>query len=81
MLLLFIILYHIFKQNSRTSNGRKNLVTKFGDLFGCLGFLNAIKVIKWRESYAKYGEKTAKSTQNTHFRYFANPTLGAAIFS
>jgi hypothetical protein len=32
------------------------LVTKFGDLFGCLGFLNAIKVIKRRENYAKYGE-------------------------
>ena len=31
-------------------------VTKFGDLFGCLGFLNAIKVIKRCENYAKYGE-------------------------
>lgn len=33
------------------------LVTKFGDLCGCLGFLNAIKVIKRRENYAKYGKK------------------------
>lgn len=34
----------------------KPLVTKFGDLFGCLGFLNAIKVIKRCENYTKYGE-------------------------
>lgn len=32
------------------------LVTKFGDLFGCLVFLNAIKVIKRRKNYAKNGE-------------------------
>ena len=39
-------------------------VTKFGDLFGCLGFLNAIKVVKRRENYAKIwranGENDAK---------------------
>ena len=29
-------------------------VTKFGDLFGCLGFLNAIIVVKRRKNYAKY---------------------------
>ena len=34
----------------------KPLVTKFGDLFGCLGFLNAIKVMKRRKNYAKHGE-------------------------
>ena len=34
----------------------KPLVTKFGDLFGCLGFLNAIKVMKRSKIYAKYGE-------------------------
>ena len=56
-------------------------VTKFGDLFGCLGFLNAIKVVKRRKNYAKYGGQTAKMTQNTHFRYFANPTSGADISS
>ena len=57
------------------------LVTKFGDLFGCLGFLNAIKVMKRYENYAKYGEYTAKMVENMRFRCFANPTLGAAISS
>ena len=52
----------------------ERLVTKFGDLFGCLVFLDCIEVISHGENGANYSEYTAKIVQNRHFRYLANPT-------